>query len=475
MAWQPQAGPQAAAYASDADVIGYGGSAGGGKTDLLLGFAGTKHRRSIIFRRVFPSLSAMIERSREIYNAEGAAHANDSFNESLHRWRLYGSGVERLIEFRAVQYEQDLKKYQGQPHDFIGIDEATEIPERWVRFLSGWNRTTVPGQSCRLVLTFNPPMDDTGEWVVRFFAPWLDETYSDPAEDGELRYVAMVEGQERFYRTPEDAPEAARALLKTRTFFHASLKDNPALETTGYGATIDALPEPLRSILKGNFNATRVVDPWQVIPAEWVRVAQARWRAKERPDVFLQAVGVDVAHGGDDQTVITRLYGEWGEQEKHPGKATPRGSHVVALLTDDIAAEAPIGIDVIGYGSSAGDLLTEMDGVDAIAVNFAEAAPDDARDVSGKLKFRNVRAWSYWELREALDPESGEDLALPDDDELRADLCAPRWTLTAQGIQIESKEDLKKRIGRSPDCGDSYVIARYVQKHHAGSWLLWGS
>jgi len=486
--WQPQPGVQQRAYESTAAQIGYGGSAGGGKSDLQLGLAGTEHRRSIIFRRVFPSQRGMIERSREIFNASDAAHGKDSYNEQLHVWRLAGG---HMLEFGSAQYEADLKKYQGQPHDYLGIDEATEFPEKFVRFLMGWNRTTVPGQRCRLVLTFNPPMDDAGSWVVAFFAPWLDEDYPDPAADGDIRYVVRLNDKDVFYRSLDDVPDDARAILvqqaadqamddwravlKTRTFFHASLKDNPILAASGYGATIEALPEPLRSFLKGKFNAARVTDPWQVIPAEWVRLAQARWRARSGPDVPLQATGVDVAHGGNDQTVITRLYGDWGEQEKHPGRATPRGSHVAALLADDIAEEVPIGIDVIGYGSSAGDTLHDMDGVDVVAVNFSEGAPPDARDKSGKLKFRNLRAYAYWELREALDPEAGENLALPDDPELRADLCAPRWLLSAQGIQIESKDDIKERIGHSPDCGDSYVIARHVQQHYAGSWLLWGA
>src|SRR5688572_18976865 len=70
-AWipDPRNKPQCAAYESEADVIGYGGAAGGGKTDLLLGFAGTKHYRSIIFRRVFPLLEGIEARSREIFNS----------------------------------------------------------------------------------------------------------------------------------------------------------------------------------------------------------------------------------------------------------------------------------------------------------------------------------------------------------------------------------------------------------------------
>jgi hypothetical protein len=98
--WQPQLGPQTAAYESDADVIGYGGAAGGGKTDLLLGFAGNKHYRSIVFRRVFPLLEGIEARSREIYNHDAESRQKDRYNESLHRWELSDG---RTIRFAAMQ------------------------------------------------------------------------------------------------------------------------------------------------------------------------------------------------------------------------------------------------------------------------------------------------------------------------------------------------------------------------------------
>jgi hypothetical protein len=86
-----------------------------------------------------------------------------------------------------------------------------------------------------------------------------------------------------------------------------------------------------------------------------------------------------------------------------------------------------------------------------------------------------------WRLREALDPDKGENLALPPDTELKADLCAPRWKLTAQGIQIELKDEVKKRIGRSPDKGDAVILASIktvrinkkggdFRKSKGGSW-----
>lgn len=452
--WTPQDGPQRRAFESQADIIGYGGAAGGGKTDLALGMAGTQHRRSIIFRRVFPSLRGIVERSREIFNAETRVHQKDSYNESLHVWRLDDG---RMIEFGAIQYEGDRKKHQGQARDFMAFDEATEFPESTIRFIMGWNRTTTPGQACRVLLTFNPPMDEGGDWITRFFAPWLDSEHPRPAADGELRYYAMVEGENgpeerEFTEPPPDV------LSKSRTFFHAALKDNPILEATGYGATIDALPEPLRSQLKGNFAAGRTADPWQVIPAAWVRAAQARWIAQQPEDALL-SVGVDVARGGRDKTVLARLYGAWfAPLEKYPGASTPNGPTVAGLALPYAHALCGLFVDVIGVGASVYDMLRPN--VPRVTpVNFAESAPQMARDKSGALRFRNMRAYAYWMVREALDPDRGDNLALPPDAELLADLCAPKWSLTTGGILIESKEDIQERIGRSPDCADALVLA----------------
>jgi len=72
--WKPnpdhadgRANTQRPAFESKADIIGLSGTAGWGKTDLMLGIAALKHRRSVIFRRVFPNLRSIIERSRELF------------------------------------------------------------------------------------------------------------------------------------------------------------------------------------------------------------------------------------------------------------------------------------------------------------------------------------------------------------------------------------------------------------------------
>jgi hypothetical protein len=436
-----------------ADTVGYGGAAGGGKTDLLLGMAALQHRRSLIFRREFPRVRAIIERSRELFAIDDD-HAKDSFNESTHLWRLADG---RTIEFGHIHREDDKKAYQGRAADFHGFDEATEFSESQVRFVTAWNRSARPGQRSQVLLTFNPPMDDAGAWVIRYFAPWLDPDYRGArALPGELRAFTTIEGKDG--EVPLGTPQS-----KTRTFIPARLADNPYLIAAGYADTIAALPEPLRSILMGDYTAARVDNPWQIIPTEWIALARARWQpdGKHGP---CSGVGLDVARGGQDATVAARLYGSWlAPLQSVPGMQTPTGASAASLVLPDALSGAPTGVDVIGVGASAFDSLAGS-GVSAVAVNFAAAARNPWTDApftdrTTKLRFVNLRAYGYWLARELLDPTHADPLALPDDDALATELKTPRWMLTARGVQVEDKDAIIERVGHSPDRADALIIA----------------
>ena len=123
-----------------------------------------------------------------------------------------------------------------------------------------------------------------------------------------------------------------------------------------------------------------------------------------------------------------------------------------------------LAVDVGGPGGGVVDRLREL-GHDVEAVHFGGGATDPQR-------FRNWRAEAFWMLREAM--ERGE-VSLPDDDDLRSDLSSLRYMFTQDGrIQIESKDDCRKRLGRSPDRADAVALAHWrASTTERGSWLCY--
>ena len=459
--WRPiPNSPQTEALDCPADELFYGGSAGGGKSWLLIGLALTRHRKSIIFRREYPQLKDIVQSTHELL---GGTRARYNTNDAM--WRAIPGG--RTLEFGAVQYEHDVNKYKGRAHDLKAFDEVGELSEYQYRFLTGWLRTTVPGQRTRVVCTGNPPTHAEGEWVIRYWAPWLDGQHPNPARPGELRWFTVLDGRDTEVADGKPFQHNGETVYpRSRTFIPARLTDNPYLASTDYGSVLQALPEPLRTqLLYGDFSVGVKDDPWQVIPTEWVRLAQARWM--ERADPGSQsALGVDVARGGDDQTVIAPRYGTWfAPLQKHSGISTPNGQRVAGLILAARRGSATVNVDVIGVGASVYDQLAQYPGVRGI--NFGEGT--EFTDKSGRLRFANVRAYAYWSFREALDPATGQGLALPIDNELLADLTAPKWTLRGGRIYVESKQEIIKRLHRSPDCGDAVVLALMADREIVAS------
>lgn len=452
--------PQRQAYDSPADVLGYGGSAGGGKSSLLLGLAVTRHIRSIIFRREATQGRALIDDARQLLAGLGR------FNENTGVWRDLPDG--RQIEFAGCKDAGDEQRYRGRPHDFIGFDEADQFLEYQARFLQGWLRTTTPGQRCRVVLTFNPPSSAEGRWLLSFFGPWIDRKHPNPALPGELRwYATLPDGKE--VERPNGSPFDHHGELiqpLSRTFIPARVTDNPYLMKTGYPAQLQALPEPLRSqLLYGDFHAGIEDDEWQVIPTAWVEAAMARWKPDGHGGHRLDAIGVDVARGGAAKTVIAPRHGPWfAPLKKYPGSSTPDGPAVVRLVVEAIRSnpQALVNIDTLNVGYSPVDWARGLNVGRLQPINFGGPTADWKS--KGGLRAVNVRAKSYWLFRELLDPSEKADLALPPDRELLADLTAARWKITPRGIQLEEKKEIIKRIGRSPDCADAVVLAALVRK-----------
>ena len=469
--WRPLPGPQTMAYESLADIVGYGGAAGGGKTDLACGAALTHHHRVMILRREATQLVGIVDRLTELIGDRVGYNGQEKI------WRLPANDLQ--IEFGSVPNAGDETKYQGRPHDLLVFDEAVNFLEQQVRFLLGWLRSTRPGQKKQALMTFNPPTTTEGRWIVKFFAPWLDRKYSKPALPGELRWCAQlpsangdsndlwVDGPEPFviingaphykFRAEDYAPTDIISPL-SRTFIPSRISDNPFLVGTGYLSQLQALPEPLRSqMLNGDFAAGMTDDPWQVIPTAWVERAMARWTDRS-PKGEMMTLGVDVARGGKDSTVLAPKHtGMWFDKlKKFPGKETPDGQAVLGHMVSTARDQAPLMIDVIGVGASPYDLARQAN-QDAHGVNVSEKSL--ASDRSGRLTFANKRSEYWWKMRELLDPDYDSGICLPLDPELLADLCAPTWELRGMTVQVESREDIVKRIKRSPDSASAVILA----------------
>lgn len=465
--WVPQSRPQWLALLSRADELFYGGQAGGGKTDLLLGLSMCLHRNSIIFRREYAQMTGadgIIARSSEIAAGTG------SYNGQEHIWKdLPG---DRRLEFAGMPHEKDKKRFQGRPHDLKAYDELPEIPESAYLFTIAWNRTTIPGQRTRIVSGGNPPTTSDGLWVVKRWGPWLDNTHSNPALPGEMRWFAMLDGKDTEVESGAQFEYKGETITpKSRTFIPASLADNVFLNEE-YRAQLQALPEPLRSkLLYGDFSVSADDDAWQVIPTQWIIDAQNRWTPDGNDGQTLDALGCDASRGGKDEFVDAKRYGVWFSL--HPHKATDAndGEQGAALIAKDTIGDdmskAIINIDVIGVGTAVYDFAKRMfERVNG--VNAAEGT--NATDVTRKLKMANVRAEYHWRMREALDPSNGNNVALPPDPQLRSDLAAPRYEITLRGVQIEPKEKIKERLGRSPDRGEAVMLANYTGR--SWSWLV---
>jgi len=209
-------------------------------------------------------------------------------------------------------------------------------------------------------------------------------------------------------------------------------------------------------------------DESNVIPLAWVEQAQLRhegYLGTVRNGTSLTALGVDVAREGSDKTIrasrvrqgITAI----AETRREDTMET------AGRVKGQIEQQGGIAVvDIIGPGAGVFDRIKEQH-VPCIAYNGAMAAAQKRNkkdkpitDASGELGFQNMRSASWWHLRELLDPKGDDPIALPPEDRLVEELTTPHWSVTSNGrIKVESKDDVKRRLGRSTDYADAVIMA----------------
>jgi hypothetical protein len=455
--WIPQPGPQKRALESEAQELFFGGMAGSSKTSLLVGVALTEQLHSIIYRRHYDDVSSIID-----YAVEEIGHEDGLNRSAPQKWRRpdHRFPIGWYLHFGAASGPKAERKRMGRGYDFIGFDEVAEFPEKTYLFLSGWLRSSMHGQRLRIIGAGNPPLDAEGAWVFERYKAWLDPDYPNPAKDGEVRWYAR--DKDGFEHEVDDDNHVLIKdewlLPRSRTFIRGTLKENVYIDPSYEGTLQQHAPGVRAALLHGDFTAWMRDDLWQVIPTKWVLAAQQRWHKDGCPDAKMATIGVDPARGGEDETVISpRTQNYFHQQVCVPGKDTPDGPSVAALVLQQIAEDQDplVLVDAIGIGGAVIDALVDK----CRFGGLQSAGKSSAKEKTGHYGFVTLRSAWHWKLREALDPDNGENLALPPCRQLRADLTAARYTVQSNGIKVESKEDIYKRLQRSTDRGDALVYA----------------
>lgn len=196
-----------------------------------------------------------------------------------------------------------------------------------------------------------------------------------------------------------------------------------------------------------------------LIPYEWVEAANKRWKERQenKPVMRFGKIGVDVAGMGRDSSVIVPRFGNYvtefvafnsGGKADHMAVA----GHVKAYLDNK---ENKAMIDTIGEGAGVYSRLIEQGCTNALSCKYSASAKG-LTDETGVRTFANMRAFCYWSVRDWLNPANGYDACLPPNDRLMEEATSIKWKFQSDGsIIIEPKEELKKRIHRSPDFMDA--------------------
>lgn len=319
-----------------------------------------------------------------------------------------------LIGWGRKPADTDEHGFQGihRRYVLVIIDEACGVPEQlWTAV-----EAVTTNRDCRILAIGNP--DDPATEFAKVCAP------------GSGWAKVRISAFDTPNFTDEDVPEQLRPLLLDPDWVEDKRRRWGEESPRYISKVLGDFPEIGEDIL--------------ISPA-MIRAAQER-DAQPGPQAVL---GVDVARFGSDRTIlllrrgpVARVIGDYSKQS-----TTVTTGKVVAAVADHRVDE--IRVDGVGVGGGVVDQLVEQ-GRDVLDMQSGAAAHDPEH-------FANARAEWYWALRQRF--EQGDIDIDPDDDDLAAQLGAIRYKYTARGqVQIESKDDMRKRKQPSPDRADALML-----------------
>lgn len=260
----PQPGPQTAFMCSSADIVIYGGAAGGGKTFALL-LEGLRHKdiagfSGVVFRKNYTQITAsggLRDAANKIYGQVQGAKPKKT--PKLH-WFFSPSGAR--IHFAHLERDEDLQGWQGSEICYLAFDELTHFSRHQFLYMLSRNRSTC-GIRPYVRATCNP---DSDSWVADFISWWINQDTGYPIYErsGVVRYMCVLNDTIYWGSNPHELAKEHGVNVeecKSVTFIASKLTDNKVLmaKDPSYMANLKALAEiDKERLLYGN---------WKIRPA----------------------------------------------------------------------------------------------------------------------------------------------------------------------------------------------------------------
>lgn len=260
--------------------------------------------------------------------------------------------------------------------------------------------------------------------------------------------TANTNGHNWIYKCWKSGAQTPEYELFEATSFDAE-KYLPADTIADWRMMEEKSPKIFRRFVMNSWDESDTSDI--IIPPEWVRRCT---RAMNIKSPIRRLVSCDVSRYGDDKTVVYALENgrvigrdEW---DKKSTMETVGRMVLFAKKNGDIKSFA---VDEIGVGGGVVDRLNEL-GLHVLPVNASERSDDEG--------FYNRRAEIYSYGAGMF--ESGKVSIPPDDSQLIEELSWAKYKqIRSNGAyQVEAKDDIKKRYGRSPDHADALLMGLWA-------------
>lgn len=350
-----------------------------------------------------------------------------------------------------------------------GVDFTNTTLETWKRFIPD-TLYEIKGKPAEIILfdrvkILTGGLDNT-EIVNKFNSAEYAFYFIDQAEEVEREQIGELRATTRLIINGKKIPgkglftaNPAPSFLKDefilnptpdRVFIRALPTDNPYLGPEYIAVLKDSFkhrPELLKAYLEGCWDQLGGYN--QVIKDGWVENAG---KIKLYPPVVKKLITCDPARFGDDETVIYLLENTQIKESILYGQKNLMHTANVLHVLSHRHGDCLIAVDVCGLGGGVVDRLIEM-GDNVLAI-------DNAAKSSQPEKYYNLRSEIWCTAADAM--ADGDVQLVTDDPRLKGQLTCPTYEFRDGRILIESKADIKKRLGNSPDRADAYVNGLYA-------------